>query len=386
MAVVPPAAAVPPVAADTPIRVMLTDDSAVVRGLINRMLATEDGISVVASVGNGAHAVSQLKRDRAIDVVILDVEMPVMDGLTALKELLAIEPTVQVIMASTLTQRNAEISLQAIAAGAADYVPKPTADRLGAAEAFRRELIAKIRALGGRRRRARPLPGRGRAVVAPLRGNGETSPAAAGRPPISLRAAAMQRPDIVAIGCSTGGPQALTALFKDLKPGSIRQPIIVTQHMPPTFTAIMAEHLGRSSGWPCREARDGEPVRPGEVLVAPGDHHMRIEGGRERPLVRLGRDAPVNFCRPSVDPMLDAAVTVYGGRVLAIVLTGMGSDGCGGARRVVAAGGTVIAQDEASSVVWGMPGAVAQAGLCSAVLPLAELPAAIIKLAGGGLP
>jgi two-component system chemotaxis response regulator CheB len=364
---------------------MLTDDSAVVRGLIHRMLAAEPDITVVASVGNGAHAVSQLQRDRSIEVIILDVEMPVMDGLTALKQLLAIEPAVQVIMASTLTQRNAEISLQAIAAGATDYIPKPVADRLGGADAFRCELVAKIRAFGSRRRRSGGGPAV-RAAAAPRPAVADTPVSAGGRAAATpLRRASGQRPEVVAIGCSTGGPQALTALFKDLPPGSIRQPILITQHMPPAFTAILAKHIATATGWACDEARDGDPLRPGAIHVAPGDHHMLIEGRRDQPVIRLSREAPVNFCRPSVDPMLHTAVTVFGGRILTIILTGMGSDGTAGARSVVAAGGTVIAQDEATSVVWGMPGAVAQAGLCAAILPLTGLAPAIVKLAGGGM-
>jgi two-component system chemotaxis response regulator CheB len=390
----PPTAArlVPPPA--LPIRVMLVDDSAVVRGLINRMLTAEAGIAIVASVCDGAQAVAQLRRDPAIEVIVLDVEMPVMDGLTALKALLAIDPTVQVIMASTLTQRNAEISLQAIAAGATDYVPKPTTDRLGGADAFRRELVAKVRALGARRRQVRPLPTEGGRTTPdrtmagrPASGVARPAPTASGRGGFALRAAGGLRPDVVAIGCSTGGPQALAQLFKDLAPGAIRQPVIITQHMPPTFTAILAEHLGRATGWTCREAEDGEPLAAGRIYVAPGDRHMRIEGGgRTAPTVRLTQDPPVNFCRPSVDPMLLSATEAFGGRLLAVILTGMGSDGVAGARAVVEAGGTVIAQDEATSVVWGMPGAVAQAGLCSHVLPLAALAPTIIKLAGGATP
>lgn len=383
-----PAPATPAAGSEPPVRVMLTDDSAVVRGLINRMLSAQPGIEVVASVGSGAQAIRQLERDPAIDVIILDVEMPVMDGLTALRRLLAVRPTVQVIMASTLTQRNAEISLEALAAGAADYVPKPTSARLGSAESFREELIAKIQALGGRGESARDGAGlaarpvtraasRPRAGEAPGRGGRSAAP-------FALRAAAAMPPELIAIGCSTGGPQALAALFKDLAPGAFRQPVLITQHMPPTFTAILAEHLGRGSGWPCREAADGAPLVPGHVYVAPGEYHMLVEGGRDVPLLRLSREAPVNFCRPSVDPMLRTAAACFGGRVLAVLLTGMGSDGADGARAVVAAGGTVLAQDEPTSVVWGMPGAVARAGLCAAVLPLGELAPAILRLAAGG--
>lgn len=366
------------------IRVMVADDSAVVRGLITRMLAADPGINVVASVSNGAHAVAQAERDRNIDVVILDIEMPMMDGLTALKHLLAIDPATQVIMASTLTQRNAEISLQAMAAGATDYVPKPTTERLGSSENFRRELLAKVKAIGGRRRRSRtPEPVRAVQTTARPPVVRADSPA---RATAKVRAPGTARPDVIAIGSSTGGPQALMTLLRQLRPESVRQPILITQHMPPTFTTILAEHLSRLSGWNCREAVDGDPLVGRQILVAPGDRHMTIEAVRgSSATVRLTRDPPENFCRPSVDPMLRSIVRVYGGRALAVILTGMGSDGCEGGRHLVAAGGTVIAQDEATSVVWGMPGAVANAGLCSAVLPITELAPAIIKFAGGVL-
>jgi two-component system chemotaxis response regulator CheB len=378
-----------------PLRVMLADDSAVVRGLITRMLSREKGIAVVASVSDGAQAVRQLQRDPNIDVVVLDVEMPVMDGLTALKQLLAISPTIQVIMASTLTQRNAEISLQAIAAGAADYIPKPSSERLGGSDAFRRELVAKVHTLGRRRRQLRssspaslsaPAPGRTDATAASRRA--PFPPPAGGaktvHPAPILRAPGCIRPEVIAIGSSTGGPQALTAVLRCLRRDAIAQPILITQHMPPTFTAILAEHLGRLSGWPCAEARDGERLLPRHIYVAPGDHHLLVHGPRDAATLRLTQDAPENFCRPAVDPMLRSLADVFGGRVLAVILTGMGSDGCAGARRLVAAGGTVFAQDEATSIVWGMPGAVVGAGLCAALLPLPAVAPAIIKFAGGG--
>lgn len=365
-------AATRPSAPGGPVRVMLVDNSAVVRGLITRMLKPEPEIAIVASVSDGAQAVRQVRRDRSIDVVVLDVEMPVMDGLMALKEMVALDPSLQVIMASTLTQRNAEISLQALAAGAADYVPKPSSERLGGSEEFRRELVAKVQALGRRRKQMRSP-----SAVATAYG-GTYVP----RPAPLLRSAVAVRPDIIAIGSSTGGPQALTAVLGEVE--EIRQPILITQHMPPTFTAVLAEHLGRVSGRPCAEAKNGERLLSGRIYVAPGDHHLLVQGTRDAARVRLTRDAPENFCRPAVDPMLRSLAEMFGGRVLAVILTGMGSDGCSGARHVVAAGGTVLAQDEATSVVWGMPGAVAGAGLCANVLPLPRLASAIVKLASGG--
>jgi two-component system, chemotaxis family, protein-glutamate methylesterase/glutaminase len=373
---------------DAPYRVMVVDDSSVVRVLVVRMLEADPGITVVASVCNGRSAVDRLKLCRDIDVVVLDIEMPVMDGLTALSLLLAVDPTIQVIMASTLTQHNAEISLRALEAGAADYVPKPSSRQLGGNEDFRRELLAKVKALAAvHRRRAQSAVGRPPAEqpgTAPARSLGPTGrPAAAPARP-SLRAPGASRPEVIAIGCSTGGPQALAVLLKALQPRTLAQPILITQHMPPTFTAILADHLGRAAGVPCAEARSGEPLAAGRVYVAPGDHHLLVETAPSGARLRLTQDPPENFCRPSVDPMLRSVARCYGRRALAVILTGMGSDGLAGSRSLVEAGGSVVAQDQASSVVWGMPGAVAGAGLCCAVEPLERLAGKILTLANGG--
>ena len=375
------------VIADAPYRVMVVDDSAIVRGLINRMLEGDPSIAIAASVGNGATAVAQFERDRAIDVVVLDIEMPVMDGLEALQRLLALDPCVQVVMASTLTQRNAEVSLKALQAGAADYVPKPSTQRLSSAQEFARELVAKVKALGARRRQIDREAGRSRGIVppatSPVRPSGRTTSPA--RLPITLQPAAGSRPDVIAIGCSTGGPQALQTLFAGLRSGALMQPILITQHMPAMFTTILAEHLQKQSGRPCAEAVDGTPLVPGQIVLARGDWHMRVESrGAQGAIVRCNQEPPENFCRPAVDPMLRSVAQVFGSRALAVILTGMGSDGLEGGRAVVAAGGTLFAQDEATSVVWGMPGAVASAGLCTAVLPLADLAPAILKRATGG--
>jgi two-component system chemotaxis response regulator CheB len=380
------AAAPPVVRAKDPIRVMLVDDSAVIRGLVTRFLESDPEIAVVASAGDGKRALDSLAR-HPVDIVILDIEMPVMDGLTALPRLVAAQPGIKVIVASTLTRRNAETSLKALAAGAVDYIAKPETG-LHSAEDFRRELLAKVKALGGARRPAtvgaaqverspRPEPAArpvGRAVAA----------AALHAPPgqpIQLRAASRERPEAIFIGSSTGGPQALNDLMKTLAPG-LTLPVLVTQHMPATFTTILAEHLSRQCGVAAAEAVDGEPIRAGRIYIAPGGYHMLVEAGADKQgRVRLNQDPPENFCRPAVDPMLRSAAATYRGRILTIILTGMGQDGLKGGRAVVEAGGTIIAQDEATSVVWGMPGAVATAGLCSAVLPLSELGAQARRLA-----
>jgi two-component system chemotaxis response regulator CheB len=363
------------------IRVMVVDDSAVIRGLIWRMLEPDGEITVVASASSGELAVKELSRTD-VDVIILDIEMPVMDGLTALPKLLEADPGVKILMTSALTLNNAEISLRALQAGAADYVPKPTATgEISGGEDFHRDLLAKVKALGEARRRRQHSKRR-------LEGAGSRTLAAVPKPGvpavIDLRQPGVQRPDILAIGSSTGGPQALLALLKEI-PLDRRLPIVITQHMPPTFTTILARHITKSTEWPCTEGTDGEPISPGHIYLAPGDFHMVVEAEGSQRVLHLNQGPPENFCRPAVDVMLRSVAKVYAGRVLTVILTGMGHDGLEGSKLIADAGGTIIAQDEATSVVWGMPGAVATAGLCSAVLPLNELPPYIGEIASRGV-
>lgn len=348
------------------IRVMVVDDSAVVRGLINRHLASEQGIEVVASAANGELALAELSR-REIDVVVLDIEMPVMDGLAALKEIVARHPGVRVVMASTLTRRNAEISMKALHLGASDYIAKPETGLAGA-EAFRQELAAKVRALGVRRPTPPSSPP-SRAAPAP--------PAASAlpRPP-------RVRPGVILIGASTGGPPALLRLFAALR-GAVEQPILLTQHMPATFTALLAEQLTRVGERPCAEAADGARIRPGHCYVAPGGWHMTVARDGAMPVLRLNQDPPENFCRPAVDPLFRTAAQVFGSGALGVILTGMGSDGAHGCEALVRAGGHFIVQDEASSVVWGMPGAAAATGLAGGVLPLDQIGPWLRRISGG---
>jgi two-component system chemotaxis response regulator CheB len=361
-----------------PYRIMVVDDSAVIRGLLIRSLESDAQIEVVASVSDGRMAVNALSR-HDVEVVVLDIEMPVMDGLTALPQLIAARPGLKVIIASTLSRRNADISLQALAAGAADYIAKPGATALTTADTFKQELVAKIKALGEAKRKTA-----GVAQPAKRARPDAARPALQRIPdsrPIALRAASPEPFEVLAIGSSTGGPQALFQLLTSLR-GTLSRPIFITQHMPSTFTTILAEHISRSTGWPAAEAVDGEIVRQARVYIAPGDFHMLVElasGGET--IIRLNKAPAENFCRPAVDPMLRSLAQVHGRRLLTVILTGMGHDGLNGSRAVTAAGGTVVAQDEATSVVWGMPGAVATAGLCSAVLPLAEIGSYISKLA-----
>jgi two-component system chemotaxis response regulator CheB len=377
-----------PAVGQGPIRVMVVDDVVVVRGLIARWIEAETGLQVVASLRSGREAIEQVERTNP-DVVILDVDMPDTDGITALPRLLEKKRDLVVIMASTLTRRNAEISLRALALGAADYIPKPDTTReITTSTSFRRELIEKIRGLGARRRRpaevrAQPwAPSRPADHVTPLRhvASPELAPA---QPAIKLRSFAPLPPRVLLIGASTGGPQALNAVVSKLNGVIDESPILIVQHMPPTFTTILAEHLSRASGRVAREAVHGEPVRAGRIYVAPGGLHMRVVRNDGNPAIALDDGALVNFCKPSVDPLFASAAEVWGGKNLALVLTGMGSDGTRGSGSIVAAGGTVIAQDEASSVVWGMPGSVAHAGLCAAVLPLDQIAPKVVRLFGG---
>lgn len=363
------------------IRVMLVDDSAVVRGLVTRILEEDSAIAVVASVGNGQMALSALDR-QDVDVIVLDIEMPVMDGMEALPKLLKADPGVRIIMQSTLTLKGADISMRALEMGASDYIPKPTATReLAGGMDFKSELLSKVKALGQARRRdpnRKLRPGVSSTYTRP------TAPRAsllhpAG--PIQLRTHTPETPDVIAIGSSTGGPQALFNLLGTMRAGTVKQPILITQHMPATFTTILAEHVSRVSGWDAKEGQDGEVIKSGRVYIAPGDFHMLVEVKGVDKIIRLSKAAPENFCRPSVDPMLRSIAAAWGKRVLVAILTGMGADGAKGGQVVVQAGGTVIAQDEATSVVWGMPGAAANAGICSAVLPLPDIAPWMIKLA-----
>lgn len=378
--------------ASGPYRVLVVDDSAVIRGLVTRWLTDAEDFEVVASATNGVQAVREARRTEP-DLVVLDIEMPEMDGLTALPQIVAAVPGVQVVMASTLTLRNADISLRALAKGAADYVPKPEAARTAiTSNVFKDELLAKLRALGGASGERHGPGGRKSAFGARAREASRTARARKGQAEpkqatpaaaIKTRAFSTQRPSALLIGSSTGGPQALFNVLGALR-GTMRVPILIVQHMPPMFTAILAEHITKASGFPCAEAKDGEAIEPGRAYVAPGDFHMRLVGGGSNAVtVKLDQGERINFCRPAVDPLFESGAKIWGGGVLACVLTGMGSDGREGARIIADKGGTVLAQDAATSVVWGMPGAVANEGLASAVLPLDGIAPKIKELMSG---
>jgi two-component system chemotaxis response regulator CheB len=364
--------------ADQIVRVMVVDDSTVIRSALRRTLESNSAIKVIASVSNGKAAVDALKT-QPVDVIVLDIEMPVMTGLEALPLLLEVAPTVKIIMASTLTVRGATVTFQALQLGAADFVPKPSnATALDPTQAFGRELIGKVKAFAAAAARRKAMRQGSAAPGTAAAGNRS---GLYGEAKIALRQASSVVPKIFAIGSSTGGPQALFTLFETLGP-RLQLPIVITQHMPATFTAILAERLGRISGLQAAEAVNGEPLVGGRIYVAPGDYHMVIENEGGRLVVQTNQAPPENFCRPAVDPMLRSVAQHFGASGLALILTGMGHDGREGARALIQAHGTVIAQDEASSVVWGMPGAVATNGLCSAVLPLERLGNHVLTLVG----
>lgn len=389
----------PPVApvAQQPIRVMVVDDAVVVRGLVSRWVDAEPDMKIVASLRTGQDAIDQLERADP-EVVLLDVEMPVLDGMAALPLLLQKRTNLAVIMVSTVTRRNAEVTLKALTLGAADYVPKPeTNHQITTSESFRRELIEKIRNIGWRRRGRKFVPtapastptGQPRkafTVEGVADGNVHALQAPQLPSEIKLRPFTATTPRVLLIGASTGGPQALGTILSSLGSVIDRAPVLVTQHMPPTFTTILSEHLSRVSGRPAREASAGEPILAGNIYVAPGGRHFsvaRIDGSA---VAQIDNGPPINFCKPAVDPLFSSASKVWGGWNLAVILTGMGTDGTGGAGDIAAAGGNVLAQDEASSVVWGMPGSAAHAGHCAAVLPLDRIAGKITRLFQGGRP
>jgi len=340
---------------------MVVDDSAVVRGMVSRWLE-EAGFTICAVAVDGAQALKKQAEAQA-DVCILDIEMPVMTGLEALPKLMAAQPGLKVIMSSTLTEAGAQVTLKALQLGAADFIAKPSAG-LGGAEAFRRELVEKVWQFARRRAPA------------------STAPAPPSAPPRPDRGPVLKRPQALVIASSTGGPPALRQILIDLGAGW-RAPILIAQHMPATFTRSLAEMLDKVTPMTVKEAAAGEALRPGAIYVAPGDWHFRVRRGASGAiLAALDKSDPINWCRPSADPLFASAAEVWGPGVLGLVLTGMGHDGRDGAQALKTAGAHVIAQDEASSVVWGMPGAVVEAGLADEVLPLRQIGGRLASLFG----
>lgn len=347
-----------------PIRVLLVDDSAVIRGLMNKALSNDPAINVIGAAANGEMAIAMAK-ELLPEVIVLDIEMPVMDGITALPELLRVSEKSKVIIASTLSLRNAEISMKALSLGASDYLAKPAAKTGNAAEDFYRELIAKIKALVARPDKTQPTVSKEPTSMPP---RAFLSPESINTP---LHVTGVHA---LAIASSTGGPQALLKVFEHIKGRLNNIPIFMTQHMPPTFTTILADHLSKAGNRVCSEAKEGMVVKSGCAYLAPGDFHMipeKTSGGQV--VLHITQDPPENFCRPAADPMLRALANIYGKHLAVVVLTGMGQDGMEGAKVAVQHGGNVIAQSEQTCVVYGMPKAVVEAGICRAVLPLEDI-------------
>lgn len=384
-------------ASATTIRVLVADDSAVVRGLVARWIG-EAGFELVGTASNGRIAL-ELMAKHDPDVVLLDIEMPELDGTTALPRMLAMSPSVQVVMMSTLTTRNADISLKCLALGAVDYIAKPESSRgVTTSNTFRVELIERVRVFGSARARSRRpafghVPATPHAPAGPAVGHhapavvAHPAPAAA-RPatPFTLRPKVRNRtqPRALLIGSSTGGPRAVGEMLEGIGSAALRRlPVLIVQHMPPIFTAVFAEHLATRTGLPAAEGKADERVEPGRIYVAPGGRHMGLAAAAGGPIIKLTDGPPVNFCRPAVDVLFKDAAVVFGTATATVILTGMGSDGTNGARALTEAGGPVLAQDEATSTVWGMPGSVARAGLAEAVLPLPELATALRAMITG---
>lgn len=349
------------------IHVMLVDDSAVIRGVLARIIETDPAIHVVSSVSNGEMAVSSAERHKP-HVAILDIEMPVMDGLTALPKILQKCPHTKVIMFSGTTEKGASVTLKAFSLGAVECIVKPSSTQgVGVGSPFQKELIELIKGLVPEEERVDPDGGQ----AVQKRG----SPTLAHKQVhVTLRddpTAYKGKPDLLAIGSSTGGPQALFTVLRFFKDFNI--PIVITQHMPPTFTKILAQHITQHTGVSAQEGAEGMVVEKGKIYVAPGSYHMHLVRKERNVVIHLDNGPPENFCKPAVDPMFRTAIDAYGKKVLGLILTGMGHDGLGGGKVLIAAGGRLVAQDEKTSVVWGMPGAVAQAGLCSKILPLDEI-------------
>jgi two-component system chemotaxis response regulator CheB len=347
-------------------RVLIVDDSAVVRRLLTDILSAEPDVEVVAAVGNAAGALARIEQSPP-DVVTLDVEMPGVSGIDLLVQIRKLSARLPVIMFSSLTRKSAATTLDALAAGATDYVAKPsgTGSLEASAQQVKNELLPKIRGLAQARRESEPVV-KPPAPVEPRR-NSPSSPL--------LNRSLI---DVLVIGSSTGGPNALADLFREL-PATLPVPVLIAQHMPPVFTRLLAERLSASCPLPFEEARQGVVLEPSKGWIAPGDHHMRVVRKGTQVVITLDREPPENSCRPAVDPLFRSVADVFGSRVLAVILTGMGQDGLRGSETLRAQGAQILAQDEKTSVVWGMPGFVVKAGLADATLPLPEIAGEIVK-------
>ena len=346
------------------IRVLVVDDAALVRKIVSDMVQSDPALEVVGVASNGKLALEKFAQLKP-DIITLDIEMPEMNGIETVKQLRLHSPRLPILMLSAYTERGAQETLSALAAGANDYLVKPSqmGSDLNSREALTSDLVSKIKAL----------------VRRPLHSSPQATPLATKAPVTGLT----ERVDAIAIGVSTGGPNALAELLCAL-PAGLRQPIFITQHMPPMFTRLLAGRLSERCAFPVLEAAEGMIAEPGKAYIAPGGLHMTAQREHSQVVIRLSDVAAENSCRPSVDVMFRSLLSVYGQQLLVVMLTGMGVDGLAGTRMIRERGGRVLAQDETTSVVWGMPGAVAKAGLCDAVLPLDQIAAQVVRVSEMG--
>ena len=342
-----------------PARVLIVDDSVVVRKVLTEALASSAEVEVAGTASSGTIALAKIPQLNP-DVITLDIEMPGLNGIETLAEIRKHYPKLPVIMFSTLTERGAAITLEALSRGASDYMTKPTnsGSLAGAMAQVRRELVAKIISLASRNRGASAVPVKV-FLPAPRKFGG-------------------QRIDILTIGTSTGGPNALAEVIPHL-PKDFPVPVVLVQHMPPLFTRLLAERLDAQSQVHVQEAEAGKNISPGEVWIAPGNYHLTVARKGTAVTLNLNQDPPENSCRPAVDVLFRSVAQAFGPNVLGVVMTGMGSDGARGSAHIREAGGEIVVQDEPTSVVWGMPGAVVEAGQADKICPLQEIAPEIVR-------
>ena len=352
-----------------PIKVLVVDDSALVRRLLSAMLMRAPGIQVVGTASDPYAAREKIKSLNP-DVITLDVEMPRMDGITFLENLMRLRP-MPVVMVSSLTQRGADVTLRALELGAIDFVAKPRIDIAGTLEDYENELIAKVRVAA----QARVLPRSAKRA----REIDERNSTSAVVPALSARTMLRTTERIVAIGASTGGTEAIREMLEEMPPDA--PAIIISQHIPAAFSKSFADRMNRSSPMAVCEAQDGQQILPGHAYVAPGDRHILVVRDGARYLCRLSSGPQVNRHRPSVDVMFRSVAQNVGPNAVGVLLTGMGDDGARGLKEMLDAGAGTIAQDEASSVVWGMPGSAVKIGAAAHVLPLHQIAAQVLALA-----
>ena len=362
------------------IRILLVDDSAVIRRLLTDTLSSDPSLEIADTAANGRIALTKLLTVKP-DLVILDVEMPEMDGLETLTEIRKRQPRLPVIMFSSLTERGASVTLEALALGANDYVAKPSnsGNMTTALQRVRDELIPRIKIFC--RDVLAPVAAPAAERVPAFKAWPSPASAPASAPistPIPTAPRLRQRVDVIAIGLSTGGPNALAALLPQLS-AQLPVPIVIVQHMPPIFTRLLAERLATQSALSVAEGTAGEILRPGQVRIAPGGSHMIVERQGTQVRLQLHQGEPENSCRPAVDVLFRSVAEIYRGNALAIIMTGMGQDGLRGCEAIHKTGGCIIAQDEASSVVWGMPSFVVKAGLTDGQIPLPQLAREILS-------